>query len=85
MAQKLSDIFPGGHTVDEVSDAIVRTADLPDGECPFRVTIDPTNDGSEVVSAVYDHIRHDFYHRIGIQELLSSGSGRRTGLVLRTR
>lgn len=71
MAQKLDDIFPEGHAPDEVSDEIVRIVDLPAGQRPFRVTIDPTHDGSEVVTTVYDRIRHDFFHRIGIQELLT--------------
>jgi NAD(P)-dependent dehydrogenase (short-subunit alcohol dehydrogenase family) len=72
MAQRLEDIFPADRTVDEVADAIVRVVGLPPGERPYRVHIDPSRDGSEVVSAVYDRIRAEFYHRIGIAELLSS-------------
>jgi NAD(P)-dependent dehydrogenase (short-subunit alcohol dehydrogenase family) len=40
------------------------------GQRPFRTHIDPSRDGSEVVSAVYDRIRTEFYHRVGIAELL---------------
>jgi NAD(P)-dependent dehydrogenase (short-subunit alcohol dehydrogenase family) len=76
MAQKLHDIFPEGHTADEVSDEIVRIVGLPAGRRPFRVTVDPTRDGSEVVSTVYDRIRHDFFHRIGIEELLTPEASR---------
>jgi NAD(P)-dependent dehydrogenase (short-subunit alcohol dehydrogenase family) len=68
MAGRLAGIFPPGRGVDEVAEAIVRAVD----ERPFRVHIDPSRDGSEVVSAVYDRIRSEFYHRIGIADLLSA-------------
>ncbi|MBM9504168.1 SDR family oxidoreductase [Actinacidiphila acididurans] len=74
MAQALADIFPEGRTADEVADEIVRVVGLPAGKRPFRVHVDPSKDGSEVVSAVADRIRAEFYHRIGIQELLTDGA-----------
>jgi len=40
------------------------------GQRPFRTHVDPSRDGSEVVSAVSDRIRAEFYHRIGIADLL---------------
>lgn len=70
MAPALSAIFPVGRTVDEVADQIVRVVNAPAGRRPFRVHVDPSSDGSEVVSTVYDRIRAEFYHRIGIDELL---------------
>ena len=70
MAGSLAGIFPEGRSVDEVADEIVRVVGLPAGQRPFRTHIDPTRDGSEVVSAVSDRIRAEFYHRIGIAELL---------------
>lgn len=70
MAQRLTEIFPPGRTVDEVAAEIVRVVDLPAGQRPLRTHVDPTRDGSEVVSAVYDRIRAEFYHRIGLAELL---------------
>jgi NAD(P)-dependent dehydrogenase (short-subunit alcohol dehydrogenase family) len=70
MAGRLAGIFPAGRGVEEVAEAIVRAVD----ERPFRVHIDPSRDGSEVVSVVYDRIRSEFYHRIGITELLSPNS-----------
>jgi NAD(P)-dependent dehydrogenase (short-subunit alcohol dehydrogenase family) len=72
MAGRLESIFPAGRGVEEVADAIVRVIDLPAAERPYRVHIDPSRDGSEVTSAVYDRIRAEFYHRIGIAELLSA-------------
>lgn len=76
MASSLASIFPAGHEADEVADEIVRVVGLPAEERPFRVHIDPSQDGSEVVSAVYDRIRAEFYRRIGIGELLSVEVGR---------
>jgi NAD(P)-dependent dehydrogenase (short-subunit alcohol dehydrogenase family) len=70
MSPALAALFPQGRTVDEVADEIVRVVDLPAGERPFRVHVDPSRDGSEVVSAVNDRIRAEFYRRIGIGDLL---------------
>jgi hypothetical protein len=47
-----------------------EVVDEPAGRRPFRVHIDPSHDGGEVVSVVYDRIRTEFYRRIGIAELL---------------
>ncbi|MGW3960923.1 SDR family NAD(P)-dependent oxidoreductase [Amycolatopsis sp. NPDC005003] len=74
MAQALTDIFPAGRTTDEVADEIVRVVGLPAGQRPFRVHIDPSNDGSEVVAIVNDRIRAEFYRRIGIEELLPANA-----------
>lgn len=70
LAPALTAIFPEGRTVDEVAEAIVDAVGTPAGERPFRVHVDPSRDGSELVSAVYDRIRAEFYRRIGIGELL---------------
>ena len=71
MAGALASIFPEGHEASEVADEIARVVGLPDGERPFRTHVDPSKDGSEVVSVVYDRIRAEFYRRIGIGELLT--------------
>ena len=68
--QNLAGIFPDGHDAAEVAGEIVRVTGLPAGQRPFRTHIDPSRDGSEVVSAVSDRIRAEFYHRVGIAELL---------------
>ncbi len=70
IGQNLAGVFPDGHDPAEVADEIVRVIDLPAGQRPFRSHIDPSRDGSEVVSAVNDRIRAEFYHRVGIAELL---------------
>ncbi|WP_427164423.1 SDR family NAD(P)-dependent oxidoreductase [Streptomyces sp. C1-1] len=71
MAETLSDIFPAGREAGEVADEIVRVIGLPHGERPFRTHVDPSRDGSEVVSIMYDRIRAEFFRRIGIDELLT--------------
>jgi NAD(P)-dependent dehydrogenase (short-subunit alcohol dehydrogenase family) len=69
---RLSAIVPADADVQDVADEIVRVVGLPAGARPFRTHIDPSRDGSEVVSTVADRIRADFYHRVGIEDLLSS-------------
>jgi NAD(P)-dependent dehydrogenase (short-subunit alcohol dehydrogenase family) len=70
MASSLASIFPEGRRADEVAEAIAAVIDHPAGTRPFRVHVDPSSDGSEVVSVVYDRIRAEFYRRIGIGDLL---------------
>ena len=72
MLTGLGEIFPAGREVDEVADEIARVIALPAGRRTLRTHIDPSRDGSEVVSVVYDRIRAEFYHRIGIDELLTA-------------
>jgi hypothetical protein len=70
MTHSLSEIFPDGHDAAEVADEIVRAVNLSARQRPFRTRIDPSRDGSEVVSAVRDRIGAEFYGRTGIAELL---------------
>jgi NAD(P)-dependent dehydrogenase (short-subunit alcohol dehydrogenase family) len=49
---------------------VVRIVDMPFGTRPFRVHIDPSQDGSEVVAAVADRVRVEMYRNIGLQDLL---------------
>jgi NAD(P)-dependent dehydrogenase (short-subunit alcohol dehydrogenase family) len=53
-----------------VSDAIVKVIDMPFGKRPFRIHIDPAQDGCEVVNAVADRVRAEFLHRMGLGDLL---------------
>jgi len=76
MAGRLAALFPAGRAVDEVADAIVDVVGLPAGRRPFRVHVDPSRDGSDVVSTVNDRVRAEFYHRIGIAELLPEQASR---------
>jgi NAD(P)-dependent dehydrogenase (short-subunit alcohol dehydrogenase family) len=53
-----------------VADAIVRVVDTPFGQRPFRVHIDPTQDGADVAFAVIDRVRNEMLHRVGFSDLL---------------
>jgi NAD(P)-dependent dehydrogenase (short-subunit alcohol dehydrogenase family) len=70
VSKRLAAIAPPDADVAEVAAAVVRVVDAPDGKRPFRVHIDPVDDGSEVVSVVADRIRAEFLTRIGLDDLL---------------
>ncbi|MFJ4828682.1 SDR family NAD(P)-dependent oxidoreductase [Streptomyces sp. NPDC088747] len=70
VGQRLADLAPADADVSQVADAIVEVVGTEHGKRPFRVHIDPANDGSETVSAVADHIRAEFLTRIGLEDLL---------------
>jgi len=71
VAERLAAITPPDADVAAVADAVVDVAGMPDGTRPFRTHIDPSNDGSEEVSAVADRIRVRFLERIGLGDLLA--------------
>ena len=54
-----------------VAQAIVDIVGRPLGRRPFRVHVDPSNDGCEVVNAVADRVRAEFLRRIGLADLLA--------------
>jgi NAD(P)-dependent dehydrogenase (short-subunit alcohol dehydrogenase family) len=72
VSQKLAALFPAGADVSLVADEIARIVALPAGQRPYRVHIDPANDGSEEVSNVADRVRREFYGRIGLEDLLTA-------------
>ncbi|MFJ6085212.1 SDR family oxidoreductase [Streptomyces sp. NPDC092369] len=71
VAQKLAALAPEGAEASLVSDEITRIVGLPAGQRPYRVTIDPANDGSEEVSDVADRIRREFLTRVNLADLLT--------------
>jgi NAD(P)-dependent dehydrogenase (short-subunit alcohol dehydrogenase family) len=66
----LQSVSPEGADVIEVAQAIVQVVDMPFGTRPFRVHIDPADDGAQVVNAVADRIRVEFLRSIGLKDLL---------------
>ena len=67
---RLAELSPPDADPAEVARAIVRVVDAPAGQRPFRVHVDPADDGAEVVNAVGDRVRTEFYRRIGLDDLL---------------
>ena len=53
----------------------MRAVDTPKGRRPFRVHIDPADDGAATVNRVGDLVRTAFYRRIGLDDLLSPRVG----------
>lgn len=70
VSARLAEITPPDADPAEVAAAIVRVVDTPKGQRPFRVHIDPVDDGAETVNRVGDMVRTAFYHRIGLDGLL---------------
>ncbi|KAF2758371.1 short-chain alcohol dehydrogenase [Pseudovirgaria hyperparasitica] len=57
--------------VNDVAKAIVEVVGTAHGRRPFRVHIDPLNDGAEDVSKVADKIRADYYTQNNLGDLLA--------------
>src|SRR5712672_2360516 len=64
-------IVPPDADVAAVGEAIVKIVDAPFGKRPFRVHVDPTQDGAEVVNMVSDRVRAELLRRIGLGDLLT--------------
>jgi NAD(P)-dependent dehydrogenase (short-subunit alcohol dehydrogenase family) len=75
VAGKLAALAPEDADASLVSAEIARIVALPAGERPFRVHVDPADDGSAEVSAVADRVRRDFLTRIDLADLLGVGAG----------
>jgi NAD(P)-dependent dehydrogenase (short-subunit alcohol dehydrogenase family) len=75
VAARLAEITPPDADPTEVAAAIVRVVDTPKGQRPFRVHIDPSDDGAETVNRVGDLVRTVFYQRIGLDDLLAPRLG----------
>jgi hypothetical protein len=52
----------------------VSVVDAPFGERPFRVHVDPSEDGASVAFAVIDRVRNEMLHRVGFSDLLKPRS-----------
>jgi NAD(P)-dependent dehydrogenase (short-subunit alcohol dehydrogenase family) len=64
-------IVPPDADASAVAEAIVKVVDMPFGKRPFRVHIDPTEDGAEVVNMVSDRVRAELLRRIGLADVLT--------------
>jgi NAD(P)-dependent dehydrogenase (short-subunit alcohol dehydrogenase family) len=72
--EAFSAIVPPDADASAVGEAIAGIVDMPFGKRPFRVHIDPTQDGAEVTFMVMDRVRAEMLHRVGLPELLVPAS-----------
>lgn len=63
-------ILPDDADPGAVAGAIASIVDTPAGERPFRVHIDPSNDGASVAFGVIDRVRDEMMFRLGLTDLL---------------
>ena len=66
----LAKLEPADADPHSVADAIVAVVGMKHGSRPFRVHIDPSQDGAEIVNAVADRVRSQILERIGLADLL---------------
>jgi NAD(P)-dependent dehydrogenase (short-subunit alcohol dehydrogenase family) len=66
----LAGLEPADADPAEVARQIVRVVELPFGKRPFRVHVDPSQDGAEVVNGVADRMRREMYRNIDLENLL---------------
>ena len=64
-------MVPPDADVTEVAKAIVHVVGMPFGKRPFRVYIDPSQDGAEVVGGVADRVRVEYLRNIDLADLLT--------------
>lgn len=68
--QGFASTAPENADVAEVARAIVRVVDQPFGSRPFRIHIDPAQDGAEIVNGVADRVRAELLRNMGLADLL---------------
>ena len=66
----LAALEPADADANTVAEAIVAVVDKPFGKRPFRLHIDPSQDGAEIVNGVADRVRAELLRRIGLEDLL---------------
>lgn len=71
VSARLAELAPPDADPAEVARRIVEVVGTARGKRPFRVYIDPSDDGAEDVFRVGDRVRQWFYQRIGYSDLLA--------------
>ena len=66
----LASLEPADADAGSVAVAIVDVVNMPFGKRPFRIHIDPSEDGAEIVNGVADRVRTELFRRIGLEDLL---------------
>jgi NAD(P)-dependent dehydrogenase (short-subunit alcohol dehydrogenase family) len=67
-------IVPADADPATVAEAVVAVVEAPAGARPFRVHVDPTQDGADVGFAVLDRLKSEMLRRTGLGELLRAAS-----------
>lgn len=75
----LAALEPPDADVARVAESIVRIVEAPFGRRPFRVAVDPSNDGSEVVNMMADRVRAELLRRIELGDILTPRAGTAPG------
>lgn len=68
--ERLQALEPADADVADVARAITRVVATAHGKRPFRVHVDPSDDGAEVVNAVADRMRRDMFRALDLTDLL---------------
>lgn len=63
-------VVPEGAEPSVVADALVEIGRIERGKKPYRVTVDPADDGGREGAATVDKLGAEFYRRVGLGELL---------------
>lgn len=71
-----AEIVPPEANPGMVAGAIVCVVDTPFGERPFRIHVDPSEDGASVAFAVIDRVREEMLHRVGLGDLITPHSAK---------
>lgn len=69
--QAFAEIVPADADASLVAAAVVDVVGAPFGRRPFRVHVDPAQDGADVGFAVTDRLRAEMLSRVGLAELLA--------------
>jgi len=67
----LAALEPADADAGQVATAIVSIVDAPVGKRPYRVYVDPSQDGAEEVFRVGDRMRREMFQSIGLHDLLT--------------
>jgi len=70
----LAALEPEGADPEDLARTIVAVVGKPFGKRPFRVHVDPSQDGAEIVNGVADRVRAEMLRRIGLADLLKPAS-----------
>jgi NAD(P)-dependent dehydrogenase (short-subunit alcohol dehydrogenase family) len=67
----LAELLPFDSDPGTVAGAIAAIVDLPFRERPYRVHVDPSDDGAAVAFPVVDRVRGELLRRLGLADLLA--------------